>query len=328
MRALSLCSGVGMLDLAAERSGMQIVGQVEIDPWCSSVLAYHWPHIKRMNDMKEVCGDEFGTIDIVFGGIPCQPFSSAGMQQGIEDHRYLWPETNRIITATRPRWIVLENVASFLPMVFDTVSTDLEVQGYEVGAALLPACALDASHIRERAVIIASSVANANSTRMQARKFHKWDESTFPLADDAGKSMANTTGQRCEWDAQAGWEARCGVEHTSDVGHSDRARCQEYEHATNSSAAGRSDRRYHANRTAGLPQSGLGRAIDGAARGLDGRADPAFQGQPQADWEAPRTIARRKSKHAHRLKALGNGIYVPLWEEIFRSIVQIEMGMK
>ena len=293
MRALSLCSGVGMLDLAAERSGMQIVGQVEIDPWCSSVLAYHWPHIKRMNDMKEVRGDEFGTIDIVFGGIPCQPFSSAGMQQGIEDHRYLWPETNRIITATRPRWIVLENVASFLPMVFDTVSADLDVQGYTVGAAVLPACALDASHIRERAVIV-----------------------------------ANTAGQRCERDTQVGWEAGCGVEHTGDVGYSDRARCQEYEHAPDRSAAERSNRRYHENRTSGLPQSRLGRATDGATCGVDGRTDPAFQGQTQADWEQPRTITRRKANHAHRLKALGNGIYVPLWEEIFRSIVQIEMGMK
>lgn len=293
MRALSLCSGVGMLDLAAEQAGMQVVGQVEIDPWCRSVLAHHWPHIKRMNDMKEVRGDEFGTIDIVFGGIPCQPFSSAGMQQGIKDHRYLWPETNRIITATRPRWIVLENVASFLPMVFDTVSADLEVQGYEVGAAVLPACALDASHIRDRAVIV-----------------------------------ANTAGQRCERDTQAGWEAGCGAKYSGEVGYSDRARCQEYEHAPDRSAAERSNRRYHENRTSGLPQSRLGRAIDGAARGLDRRTDPAFQGHAQYDWEAPRTVTRRKSNHAHRLKALGNGVYVPLWEEIFGSIVQIEMGMK
>ena len=289
MRALSLCSGVGMLDLAAERSGMQIVGQVEIDPWCSSVLAYHWPHIKRMNDMKEVCGDEFGTIDIVFGGIPCQPFSSAGMQQGIEDHRYLWPETNRIITATRPRWIVLENVASFLPMVFDTVSTDLEVQGYEVGAALLPACALDASHIRERAVIV-----------------------------------ANTAGQRCERDTQAGWEAGCGAKYSGDVGNPDRARCQEYEHATNSSAAGRSDGRYHANRTTGLPQSGLGRTATRATRGLDRYPNAAFQGQPQAQWEEPRTVPQRKANHAQRLKALGNGLYVPLWREILSAIYRAD----
>jgi len=331
MRALSLCSGVGMLDLAAEQAGMQIVGQVEIDPWCRSVLAYHWPHIKRMNDMKEVCGDEFGTIDIVFGGIPCQPFSSSGKQRGMQDDRYLWPKTLAIITTARPRWVVIENVSNFLPMVFDTVSSDLEMQGYEVGAALLPACALDASHVRERAVI----VAYANSQQRDRRqglsgRWNTLSASTHGIDIDrrGGQGMANTPGQRCERDAQSGWQAGCGAEHTGDVGNPNGARCQEHEHAPNGSAEGRLDGRHDALRTAGLSQSRLGRATTRAARGLDRYPNPAFQGEIQAVWEAPRTVSRRKAKHAHRLKALGNGVYVPLWREIFSIIYQIDRGMK
>jgi len=155
MKALSLCSGVGMLDLAAELAGITIVGQVEIDAYCRVVLAKHWPDVARYHNIKELQGDECGPIDLVFGGIPCQPFSKNGQRHGTADDRHLWPEAARIIANSRPRWVVIENVDAFLPLVLDAVQTDLEHLGYEVGAALLPACAVDAPHIRERAVIVA-----------------------------------------------------------------------------------------------------------------------------------------------------------------------------
>lgn len=98
LRMLSLCSGIGGADLAVEWTGaIEIVGQVEVDPFCQRILEKHWPHVKRMGDIREVRGDEFGSIDLVVGGIPCQPFSSAGKQRGTDDDRYLWPDMFRIV---------------------------------------------------------------------------------------------------------------------------------------------------------------------------------------------------------------------------------------
>lgn len=89
LRLLSLCSGIGGADLAAEWTGaIEIAGQVELDDFCIQVLEQHWPHVKRLRDIKDVQGDEFGRIDLVAGGIPCQPFSSAGKQRGADDDRY------------------------------------------------------------------------------------------------------------------------------------------------------------------------------------------------------------------------------------------------
>ncbi|MBA3827104.1 MAG: DNA cytosine methyltransferase, partial [Ktedonobacterales bacterium] len=144
-----------MLDLAIQKAGFEIAGQVEIDPHCRAILTKNYPNVKRMKDIKHVRGNEFGKIDLVAGGIPCQPFSLSGEQRGTEDDRHLWPEAARIIARIRPTWVLIENVANFLPMVLDLVQTDLESQGYEVWAAVLPACAVEAPHIRERAIIVA-----------------------------------------------------------------------------------------------------------------------------------------------------------------------------
>src|SRR5258708_6166037 len=141
-RVLSLCSGIGAIDLAALVAGMEIAGQVEINPFCRAVLLKNFGDVPRLADMKEVQGDEFGTIDIVAGGIPCQPFSSAGKQNGRDDDRYLWPEMLRIVKTARPSWVVIENVDDFIYMALDDVSANLEAEGYAVQAFVLPACAV------------------------------------------------------------------------------------------------------------------------------------------------------------------------------------------
>src|SRR5579859_5694725 len=154
MRMLSLFSGIGGLDLAAEWAGMEIVGQVEIDPFCQAVLAKHWPDVPRKADIYDVVGDEFGTIDIVAGGFPCQPFSVAGKRRGKADDRYLWPEMFRVITAARPAWVCGENVPALVGMALDDVCADLESAGYSCWPVLIPACAVGAPHLRERLFIV------------------------------------------------------------------------------------------------------------------------------------------------------------------------------
>lgn len=154
---LSLCSGIGGIDLAAEWAGFEIAGQVEIDEYCRQVLAKHWPDVPRRNDIHEIQGNEFGHIDLIAGGIPCQPFSAAGKRQGKEDHRHLWPAMLRIVERARPSWVLIENVANFVGMALDDVLADLESQGYEAGTFVFPAMAVGAPHRRDRVFIVANT---------------------------------------------------------------------------------------------------------------------------------------------------------------------------
>jgi DNA (cytosine-5)-methyltransferase 1 len=155
VRFVSLFAGIGGFDLGLERAGMQCVGQVEINPFCQRVLAHHWPHVKRIGDIRDVDGTEFGAVDLICGGFPCQPFSHAGKRKGKTDDRYLWPEMLRVIQAYRPAWVLGENVAGIVNMALDTVLSDLETQGYQCEAFIIPACAVDAKHERKRVWIVA-----------------------------------------------------------------------------------------------------------------------------------------------------------------------------
>jgi DNA (cytosine-5)-methyltransferase 1 len=169
VRVLDLFAGIGGFSLGLERAGMEIAGQVEIDPYCQKILAKHWPDVKRMNDVTEVKGNEFGSIDVLCGGFPCQPFSVAGKQRGKDDDRYLWPEMFRIIEACRPTWVIGENVAGLISMGLEQVLSDLEGEGYITQTFRIPACAVDAPHRRDRLWVVAYS----DSERLQGSEQKK-----------------------------------------------------------------------------------------------------------------------------------------------------------
>ena len=163
MKFISLFAGIGGFDLGLERAGMQCVGQVEIDKKCQAVLAKHWPTVTRMGDIRDVKGKEFGAVDLVCGGFPCQPFSTAGKRKGEADNRFLWPEMVRVIAAIRPTWIIGENVAGIVSMALDKVHSDLESNGYTVQSFIIPACAVGAIHRRDRVWIIGNTKSSAGS---------------------------------------------------------------------------------------------------------------------------------------------------------------------
>ena len=157
---LSLFSGIGGLDLAAELAGFRTVGQCELADYPMAVLEKHWPGLPRWRDIRTLTGDCFyeqtglRTVTVVSGGFPCQPFSTAGKRRGKDDDRYLWPEMLRVIQEIRPAWVVGENVAGLVSMALDTVLSDLESIGYACQAFVIPACAVDAPHRRDRVAIV------------------------------------------------------------------------------------------------------------------------------------------------------------------------------
>lgn len=174
---LSLFSGIGGLDLAAESAGFRTVGQCEWADYPTRILAKHWPDVPRWRDIRNLTKENFyeqtglHTVTVVSGGFPCQPFSVAGKRRGNQDDRYLWPEMLRIIEQLRPTWVVGENVAGIVSLALDTVLSDLEGLGYAGRAFVIPACAVDAPHRRDRVAIVANreravAVSNANCVRL------------------------------------------------------------------------------------------------------------------------------------------------------------------
>ena len=167
MKVLDLFSGIGGFSLGLEWAGMSTVAFCERDPYCTTILKKHWPDTPVHSDVRNLDGKDYAnSIDVVCGGFPCQPFSTAGLKRGSEDDRHLWPEMLRVIRESKPRWVIGENVSGFINMALDDVSLDLESEGYEVRPFVLPACAVDARHRRDRVFIIAH-VAHTDEHRLE-----------------------------------------------------------------------------------------------------------------------------------------------------------------
>ncbi|MGF7231487.1 DNA cytosine methyltransferase, partial [Arachidicoccus sp.] len=168
---------IGGFDLAAQWMDWENIFNCEINPFCRKVLKYYWPQAISYEDIKTT---DFtihrGQIDVLTGGFPCQPYSIAGKRLGKEDERHLWPEMLRAIREIQPRWVVGENVRGLINwnrgLVFNEVQADLETADYEVLPFLLPACAVNAPHRRDRIWFVA----------------HAWSERTRASTEGCNKS--------------------------------------------------------------------------------------------------------------------------------------------
>jgi DNA (cytosine-5)-methyltransferase 1 len=173
----SLFSGIGGFDLAAEWAGWDNIFHCEWNKFGQQVLKYHFPNSITYENIKTTNFTiHKGSIDVLSGGFPCQPYSSAGKRLGKDDDRHLWPEMLRAIREIQPRFVVGENVRGLTNwnggMVFNEVQFDLEAQGYEVIPFLLPACAVNAPHRRDRIWFIAYS--NSNGLHKCNSKYEKY----------------------------------------------------------------------------------------------------------------------------------------------------------
>lgn len=167
MRIGSLFSGIGGLEMGLEMSGLgRTVWQVEQNEFCREVLAKHWPHVERFEDVKEVGARDLREVDLICGGFPCQDISSAGKGEGLSGKRSgLWFEFARIIEEVAPAYVVVENVASGAKRWVDQVSSHLGELGYEVLPVPLSAMDVGAPHLRKRIFLIAYS--KRNQLRLQ-----------------------------------------------------------------------------------------------------------------------------------------------------------------
>jgi DNA (cytosine-5)-methyltransferase 1 len=187
----SLFSGIGGFDLAAEWMSWENIFHCEWNEFGQKVLKHYWPNAKSYHDITKT---DFtihrGTIDIITGGFPCQPYSSAGKRKGKEDERHLWPQMCRAIREIQPRWVVGENVFGLVNwskgLVFHEVQTDLEAAGYEVWPYVLPAAAVNAPHRRDRVWFVAYSKSAGN--RQQQRTNSKQPNRQFAYNGENGNA--------------------------------------------------------------------------------------------------------------------------------------------
>jgi len=207
MNHASLFSGIGGFDLAAEWMGWTNVLHCERDQFCQRVLQYHFPNAKTYNNVKTFDGAEWrGLVDILTGGFPCQPYSSAGKRLGKADERHLWPEMCRIISEVAPAYVVGENVRGLLNwnggVVFEEVCSDLEAMGYDVWTGILPAAGVGAPHRRDRIWWVATNSNNYRTMRGSQRdasqsatqRLQERDE--VQRSDESG-SLRDATDTKC-----------------------------------------------------------------------------------------------------------------------------------
>jgi DNA-cytosine methyltransferase len=206
MNVGSLFAGIGGFDLGFERAGYDIRWQVEIDPWARAVLAKHWPHVHRHDDISTAGAHNLETVDVLCGGFPCQDISLAGKGAGIADgtRSGLWSEYARLIRELRPRYVVVENVAALLARGLGRVVGDLAACGYDAEWDCIPAAAVGAPHRRDRLWLVAYSSRREQGwwNESQWRPHRRDADASRHGAEGRTSDVADANGQRCVWGGQ------------------------------------------------------------------------------------------------------------------------------
>jgi len=329
---LSLFTGIGGIDLAAERAGFQMVAQCDNADFPAKILTKHWPDVPKWKEICDVTKESFkektgqDTVTLISGGFPCQPFSQAGKRRGSADDRYLWPEMFRVIRELRPSWVLGENVAGFVSMALDQTISDLESAGYETRAFVLPACAVDAPHQRMRCLI----VGHLGGTQHDGSSAQKIPGSPAPpreyLSERPDTTRQSTrTGGRANHVALAdaggtglqrnGQPKERFAQYGTVVADADGVRCQ------------RSDEDRSGYHCVGhFPASEQGRQSEpGGAVGFG----KTVSGDKDRQWPTEPDVGRVADGVSHRvdrIKCLGNAVVPQQVYPLLRAIAEIERG--
>jgi DNA (cytosine-5)-methyltransferase 1 len=305
-RHLDLFSGIGGFALACRMvGGIETVGFCEREPYAQRVLKKHWPDVPICNDIHEMKGNDYGTIDLITGGFPCQPYSLAGERRGNEDDRALWPQMLRVISEARPAWVLGENVPGIITLALDGVLADMEAQGYACETLCIPACGVDARHRRERIWIVGHSTKRGWNGAPSTRSGKHQGEWTQP-AGRSSRALADTTGgqnlgRECRDLAEASGCWRRGNA-SADSGREDVA---------NGDDSGRQERR--------------------GAKSVRQEYSPAERGcawRPETEWLAESgmgRVAHGIPARVDRLRGLGNAIVPQVAAEIIAAMKRVDI---
>ena len=190
----------------------------DTEEWCRKILAKNFPNVPIAKDVKELANDPERNVpdhDILSCGYPCQPFSVAGLRKGEEDDRHIWPSIFRIITQKRPSWVVCENVYGHVALGLDKVLFDMESQGYATRTFIVPACAKNAPHRRDRLWIIARNVGDTEyngSSSTEIRRSNQENAAGSQKGEIETEQLEGASG-RANYETMAyskclGWEQR------------------------------------------------------------------------------------------------------------------------
>ena len=329
---LDLFSGIGGFSYAAHLANRGSTGPVfrtsafvERDKFCQRVLRKHWPEVPIFDDDTTLDADGLGTIDLVTGGFPCQPWSVAGEQRGAEDDRDLWPEMVALVEKLRPRFLIGENVRGFVneTLGLQRSLSDLESIGYEAVPFIIPACSKNAPHRRDRVFILGYTQHYGwSSSEERGRLFNK------PEKQERQKEIGGFTGAGCASHNVA--HSRCSLQSGRKLRKEDENETREWDADQPKRSSSPSE--FNVADTPQLQRDGSGRVGEGKPRsefrrmadGVSRRLDEAglHPGWENGEPEGMQRVSVGTKDRALRLKALGNSIVPQVAEQLFRAILE------
>ena len=319
---IAFCAGYGGIERGLDLCGVEhrVLAYVEIEAYCIANLvakmeAGELPPAPIFTDLKKFPAEIFrDRVDIITGGYPCQPFSSAGKRLGADDPRHLWPHIRRHIESIRPVRCFFENVEGHISLGLSSVISDLEEDGYRTTWGIFSANEVGAPHQRKRVYIMGDT----KSGRWRGGSKHTESQGAEDYKERPDQDLWSKTQRSSELDNSnlphgEGRSVSCGIyeEHNKPDSASELADSRR-------SASAKSEQQAKLWSTGSGESPGC--AWDNCAEKSyeEGQTWPAGAGPGQYEWEEPRVIWKTEPKlggtvdgsthRVNRLRLLGNGV--------------------
>jgi len=192
---IAFCAGYGGIERGLDLAGFEhrIIAYVEIEAFAIANLvnkmeAGKLPPAPIYTDLKTFPAELFrDRVDLITGGYPCQPFSSAGQRKGTDDPRHLWPFIRRHIETIKPARCFFENVEGHISLGLSTVISDLEEDGYRATWGIFSAAEVGAPHQRKRVYILGNSKHYGSSSSAIRKSFDETSHNNTQGQEPSGK---------------------------------------------------------------------------------------------------------------------------------------------